>query len=176
MGCQMMVEGPGHVPIDEIEANIILQKNMSNNAPYYMLGPIPCDVAAGYDHISAAIGAALSSRYGADLICYITPSEHLALPNENDVREGVKAARVAAYTGDLVKLKHKRENDKLMSKARRDLKWEDQFKYCLFPEDAQEIRKSRMPMDQNTCTMCGNFCASKNANEVLSQYLDGAKK
>ena len=175
MGCQMMVEGPGHVPLDEIEANIILQKRMSNDAPYYMLGPIPCDVAAGYDHISAAIGAALSSRYGADLICYITPAEHLALPNEEDVREGVKAARVAAYTGDLVKLKSKREKDKQMSKVRRDLKWEEQFDYCLFPEDAKKIRESRMPMDQNTCTMCGNFCAAKNANEVLSQYLEGDK-
>ena len=103
MGCQMMVEGPGHVPIDEIEANIILQKRMSNNAPYYMLGPIPTDVMAGYDHVAAAIGAAHSARYGADLICYITPAEHLALPNEEDVIEGVRVARLGAYIGDTAK-------------------------------------------------------------------------
>ncbi len=99
MGCQMMVEGPGHVAIDEIEANIILQKRMSNHAPYYMLGPIPTDVMAGYDHVAAAIGATYSAHYGADLICYITPAEHLALPNEQDVVEGVRVARLGAYIG-----------------------------------------------------------------------------
>jgi phosphomethylpyrimidine synthase len=103
MGCQMLVEGPGHVPLDEIEGNVQLQKRMSGGAPYYMLGPIATDVAPGYDHITAAIGAAQSSRYGADLICYITPAEHLALPNEEDVRQGVKAAKVAAYIGDMNK-------------------------------------------------------------------------
>ena len=103
MGCQMMVEGPGHVPLDEIEANIILQKRMSNHAPYYMLGPLPTDIGAGYDHVVAAIGAAQSARYGADLICYITPAEHLALPNESDVVEGVKVARLAVHIGDLTK-------------------------------------------------------------------------
>ncbi len=103
MGCQMLVEGPGHMPLDEIEANIRLQKRMSGDAPYYMLGPISTDVAPGYDHITAAIGSAQSSRYGADLICYITPAEHLALPNEQDVIDGVKAAKVAAYIGDMNK-------------------------------------------------------------------------
>ena len=172
-----MVEGPGHVPIDEIEANIILQKKMSNNAPYYMLGPIPTDRAAGYDHIAAAIGAAFSSRYGADLICYITPAEHLALPNVEDVITGIKAAKVAAYIGDMIKLKDRTQQyDKLMSKARRDLDWEGQFKYALFPEDARKIRNSRMPEDQNTCTMCGNFCASKNANDVYRSCLEGSVK
>ena len=106
MGCQMMVEGPGHVPLDEIEANIILQKRMSGHAPYYMLGPLPTDIGAGYDHVVAAIGAAQSARYGADLICYITPAEHLALPNESDVVEGVKVARLAVHIGDLSKYPH----------------------------------------------------------------------
>ena len=103
MGCQMMVEGPGHVPLDEIEGNIMLEKRMSGGAPYYVLGPLPADSGAGYDHITAAIGAASSARYGADLICYITPAEHLALPNEDDVREGVRATRLAARIGDIAK-------------------------------------------------------------------------
>ncbi len=176
-GCQMMVEGPGHVPIDEIEANIILQKRMSNNAPYYMLGPIPTDVAAGYDHISAAIGASLSSRYGADLVCYITPAEHLALPNVEDVREGVKAARVAVHTGDIVKLKEAgRRQDLVMGKTRRKLKWDEQFDLCLFPEDARRIRNDRVPSNENTCTMCGSFCALDNANDVFDGCLSPEKR
>ena len=125
MGCQMMVEGPGHVPMDEIEANIVLQKRLSNYAPYYMLGPLPTDIGAAYDHVVAAIGAAQSARFGADLICYITPSEHLALPNEQDVIEGVKVAKVAAHIGDLGKLPERtRVRDLAMSKARRDSDWE----------------------------------------------------
>jgi len=176
MGCQMLVEGPGHVPLDEVEANIRLQKRMSGEAPYYMLGPISTDVAPGYDHITAAIGAAQSSRFGADLICYITPAEHLALPNERDVVEGVKAARVAAYIGDMNKYPEKgRERDKLMSKARRDLDWEKQFALALFPEDARAIRASRTPEDENTCTMCGEFCASRGAGELFRGDLRGDK-
>ncbi|TYO98456.1 phosphomethylpyrimidine synthase [Geothermobacter ehrlichii] len=176
MGCQMLVEGPGHVPLDEVEANIRLQKRMSGEAPYYMLGPISTDVAPGYDHITAAIGAAQSSRFGADLICYITPAEHLALPNEQDVVEGVKAARVAAYIGDMNKYPEKgRERDKLMSKARRDLNWEKQFELALFPEDARAIRASRTPEDEATCTMCGEFCASRGAGELFRGDLKGDK-
>ncbi|GAB4177365.1 MAG: phosphomethylpyrimidine synthase ThiC [Geothermobacteraceae bacterium] len=176
MGCQMLVEGPGHVPLDEVEANIRLQKRMSGDAPYYMLGPISTDVAPGYDHITAAIGAAQSSRYGADLICYITPAEHLALPNEKDVVEGVKAAKVAAYIGDMNKYPEKgRERDKQMSKARRDLNWEKQFELALFPEDARAIRASRTPEDENTCTMCGDFCASRGAGELFRKDLVGDK-
>ncbi|NCP02824.1 MAG: phosphomethylpyrimidine synthase ThiC [Deltaproteobacteria bacterium] len=176
MGCQMLVEGPGHVPLDEIEANIRLQKRMSGEAPYYMLGPIPTDIVPGYDHISAAIGAAQSSRYGADLICYITPAEHLALPNEQDVIEGVKAARVAAYIGDMNKYPAKgRERDKEMSKARRDLNWQKQFELALFPDDARAIRASRTPEDEKTCTMCGDFCASRGAGELFKHDLRGDK-
>jgi phosphomethylpyrimidine synthase len=176
MGCQMLVEGPGHVPLDEIEGNIQLQKRMSGDAPYYMLGPIATDIAPGYDHISAAIGAAQSSRFGADLICYITPAEHLALPNEEDVRMGVKAAKVAAYIGDMNKYPEKgRRRDKEMSKARRDLNWEKQFELALFPEDAKAIRASRTPEDEQTCTMCGDFCASRGANKLFSADLKGDK-
>ena len=176
MGCQMLVEGPGHVPLDEIEGNIQLQKRMSGGAPYYMLGPIPTDVAPGFDHITAAIGAAQSSRYGADLICYITPAEHLALPTEEDVRQGVKAARIAAYIGDMNKYPEKgRQQDKEMSKARRDLNWEKQFSLALFPEDARAIRGSRMPEDEQTCTMCGDFCASRGAGKLFACDLKGDK-
>ncbi|WP_027716684.1 5-hydroxybenzimidazole synthase BzaF [Desulfuromonas sp. TF] len=176
MGCQMLVEGPGHVPLDEIEGNIQLQKRMSGGAPYYMLGPIATDVAPGYDHITAAIGAAQSSRYGADLICYITPAEHLALPTEQDVVEGVKAAKIAAYIGDMNKYPEKgRERDKQMSKARRDLDWSKQFDLALFPEDARAIRASRTPEDEQTCTMCGDFCASRGAGKLFAGDLKGDK-
>ena len=176
MGCQMLVEGPGHVPLDEIEGNIQLQKRMSGGAPYYMLGPITTDVAPGFDHITAAIGAAQSSRFGADLICYITPAEHLALPNEEDVRQGVKAARIAAYIGDMNKYPEKgRERDRQMSKARRDLNWEKQFELALYPEDARAIRASRTPEDENTCTMCGDFCASRGAGKLFACDLRGDK-
>ncbi len=163
MGCQMMCEGPGHLPLDDIEANVKLQKRMSGDAPFYVLGPLVTDVAAGYDHITAAIGAAEAARYGADLICYVTPAEHLALPSKEDVVEGVRASRIAAHSGDMVKL-GKKERDMLMAKARRDLKWDDQARLGLFGEKAAEIRSSRAPAEPDTCTMCGSFCALDNVN------------
>jgi phosphomethylpyrimidine synthase len=177
MGCQMMVEGPGHVPLDEIEGNIQLQKRMSGYAPYYVLGPLPCDVGAGYDHVTAAVGAASSSRYGADLICYITPAEHLALPSEQDVREGVRVARLAVHMGDIVKLGERgRLLDREMAKARRDMQWDRQFELGLFGTQARAIRDSRTPADQDTCTMCGNFCAAKNADALFGDCLSSAKR
>jgi phosphomethylpyrimidine synthase len=178
LGCQMMVEGPGHVPMDEIEANIILQKRMSNHAPYYMLGPLPTDVGAGYDHVVAAIGAAQSARYGADLVCYITPAEHLALPNEQDVIEGVKVARLAAHIGDLTKLPERtRPRDVAMSKARRDLDWDGQFNHALFPEDAMRIRNERSPScDEKVCTMCGEFCANRASSAIFKETLSVSSK
>ncbi|MFO7560925.1 MAG: phosphomethylpyrimidine synthase ThiC [Desulfobacterales bacterium] len=178
MGCQIMVEGPGHVPMDEIEANIVLQKRMSNNAPYYMLGPLPTDIGAAYDHVSAAIGAAQSARYGADLVCYITPAEHLALPNIDDVVEGVKVSRLAAHIGDLGKLPEKtKSRDMAMSRARRDLDWEGQFKNALFPEDALRIRNERSPdCDPNVCTMCGEFCANRASNAIFQETLRVSRK
>ncbi|MBI5552472.1 MAG: phosphomethylpyrimidine synthase ThiC [Desulfobacterales bacterium] len=178
MGCQMLVEGPGHVPLDEIEANIILQKRMSDHAPYYMLGPLPTDIGAGYDHVSAAIGAAQSARYGADLICYITPAEHLALPNEADVVEGVKTARLAAHIGDLSKYPERtRSRDLAMSKARRDLDWPGQFRHALFAQDAIRIREERHPQcDASVCTMCGEFCANRASNALFADTLRQSPK
>lgn len=177
MGTQMMVEGPGHIPIDEIEANIILQKRMSNNAPYYMLGPIPTDIAAGYDHVAAAIGAAYSARYGADLICYITPAEHLALPNEQDVIEGVRVAKLGAYIGDTAKYPDKtRARDLEMSKSRRDMNWTRQFEHALFPDLAKSIRDSRAPHNNEVCTMCGDFCANKHSLNSFGNVLNSGSK
>jgi len=176
MGCQTMVEGPGHVPLDEIEANIVLQKKMSNDAPYYMLGPLACDSGAGMDHITAAIGAAQSSMHGADLICYITPAEHLALPNEEDVAIGVRTARLAAHIGDVVKLRGKADlRDKQLSKDRRDFRWDKQFANLLFPGLAREILESRKSLSEKGCSMCGELCALKNAAVSLNKHLKGDK-
>jgi len=166
-GCQMMVEGPGHIPIDEIEANIIIQKRMSNEAPFYVLGPITTDVAPGYDHITSAIGASLSSAYGADFICYVTPSEHLALPNVQDVKDGVMAAKIAAYIGDMIKYKN-RDRDREMSLARRSLDWNRQFELAITGDRPREIRASRMPAEEGSCTMCGEFCATK----IVTKYFE----
>ena len=170
-GCQMMVEGPGHVPMDEIEGNIMLEKRMSGNAPYYVLGPLPADTGAGYDHITSAIGAATSSWHGADLVCYITPAEHLALPTEADVREGVRATRLAVRIGDIAKYPDRRENEKLASMARRDMRWDDLEKYLLFPEVARRMRQERCPREEKTCTMCGDFCAMKKGMEVFADDI-----
>lgn len=175
MGCQMMCEGPGHLPLDDIEANVKLQKRMSMDAPFYVLGPLTTDVAAGYDHISAAIGAAEAARYGADLICYVTPAEHLALPSKEDVVEGVRAAKVAAHVGDMVKL-GRDGRDMEMSKARRDLDWEEQFRLGLFSPRAREIRGSRLPEEPSTCTMCGSFCALDNVNKHFRESLEKSRK
>ncbi|TAN63564.1 phosphomethylpyrimidine synthase ThiC [bacterium] len=175
MGCQMMCEGPGHLPLDDIEANVRLQKRMSNDAPFYVLGPLTTDIAAGYDHISAAIGAAEAARHGADLICYVTPAEHLALPSKEDVIEGVRAARIAAHAGDMVKLGAK-SRDMEMAKARRDLRWDDQQRLGMFGERAAEIRGSRAPENNDTCTMCGSFCALDNVNGYFKESLDAGVK
>lgn len=171
MGCQMMVEGPGHVPLDEIEGNIMLEKRMSGNAPYYVLGPLPLDSGAGYDHVVSAIGAANSARYGADLVCYITPAEHLALPNEADVREGVRTTRLAVRIGDVSKYPDRRENEKLAALARRDMRWDDLENYLMFPEIARKIRTERAPEEEKTCTMCGDFCAMKKGMEVFKDDI-----
>ncbi len=176
MGCQMMVEGPGHVPLDEIEANIILEKRMSGGAPYYVLGPLPADRGAGYDHITAAIGAAESARYGADLICYITPAEHLALPNEDDVREGVRTTRLAAHIGDIAKYPERRDLEKRAALTRRDSRWSEHMDLLLFPQKAREIRESRMPAKEETCTMCGDFCANRKGMELFRDCVSPDKR
>ncbi len=159
-GVQTIVEGPGHIPLDEIEANVVLMKRLSDEKPFYMLGPLVTDFAPGYDNIVAAIGASLSSAYGADFICYVTPAEHLALPNAEDVRTGVMSARIAAHVGDMVKYK-KRDADLAMGHARRDLDWKKMYEVALDPELAREVRSSRMPEDKEACTMCGDYCALK---------------
>jgi phosphomethylpyrimidine synthase len=175
MGCQTMVEGPGHIPIDEIEANIIMEKKMSGESPFYMLGPITTDVAPGYDHITAAIGAALSSSYGADFICYVTPSEHLGLPFPEDVREGVVASRIAAHVGDMIKHRN-RHADKAMSKARRDMQWDRQFALAIDPERAREIKAKRGNGDGHSCTMCGKFCANDILRGIFEADMTGTDK
>lgn len=174
-GCQTMVEGPGHIPINEIEANIILQKKMSGEAPFYMLGPITTDIAPGYDHITTAIGAALSSAYGADFICYVTPSEHLGLPFPEDVREGVIAARIAVHVGDMIK-RVDMNADKLMAKARRDMQWDRQFSIAIDPERAIDIKNKRGNGDGSTCTMCGKFCANGILQGMFEMDMQGSDK
>jgi phosphomethylpyrimidine synthase len=175
MGCQMMVEGPGHVPLDEIEGNIMLEKRMSGGAPYYVLGPLPADTGAGYDHITAAIGAANSSRHGADLVCYITPAEHLALPSEGDVREGVRATRLACRIGDIAKYPDRRETEKQAAMARRDMRWDDLSKLLMFPDVAAKIRNSREPAKEETCSMCGDFCAMRKGVEIFRDDIAPCK-
>lgn len=175
MGCQTMVEGPGHVPLDEISANILLEKRMSGGSPYYVLGPLPADSGAGYDHITAAIGAASSARHGADLVCYITPAEHLALPTEADVREGVRVTRLAVHIGDLAKYPERRGGERAVSLARRDTRWEDQMAGLLFPDKAREIRERRTPENERTCTMCGDFCAMERGHSLFADDIRGDK-
>ncbi|ACL17280.1 phosphomethylpyrimidine synthase ThiC [Methanosphaerula palustris] len=159
-GVQTIVEGPGHVPIDEIQANVILQKRVTNRKPFYMLGPLVTDIAPGYDDRVAMVGAALSSSYGADFICYVTPAEHLALPTPEEVFEGVISSRIAAHIGDMVKL-NKRDDDLEMGHARKALDWDRQYAVAINPKRAKEIRDSRMPADTDGCTMCGDYCAIK---------------
>ncbi len=175
MGCQTMVEGPGHIPIDEIEANVLLEKRMSGESPFYMLGPITTDIAPGYDHITSAIGAALSSAYGADFICYVTPAEHLGLPFPDDVKQGVITARIAAYIGDMVKLK-RRYRDKEMSIARRDLDWYRQFELAITKDEAIRIRSERQPSAEDSCTMCGQFCASRILKGMFDDEIKSSGK
>lgn len=160
-GVQCIMEGPGHIPLDEIAANVQLEKRVTNNKPFYMLGPLVTDIAPGYDDRVAAIGASVSSAAGADFICYVTPAEHLALPTPEEVYEGVMSSRIAAHVGDMVKLPKTREMDLEMGHARRDLDWERQYAVALNAKKAREIRNSRMPMDTDACTMCGDFCAIK---------------
>ncbi len=165
-GVQVIVEGPGHVPINEIETNITLMKSMTNERPFYMLGPLVTDIAPGYDHIVTAIGGAISSSCGADFLCYVTPAEHLALPNEDDVYEGVMASRIAAHVGDMIKYGDRaRAWDLDMARARRDLDWGRQYEIAIDEGRAREIRNSRLPEDTEACTMCGDFCALKIVKE-----------
>ncbi len=166
-GVQVMVEGPGHVPLDQIEANIKLQKRLCKGAPFYVLGPLVTDVAPGYDHITAAIGGALAAAAGADYICYVTPSEHLGLPTLEEVKEGVIAARIAGHAADLVKgIPGAWAWDEEMARERKALHWERQIELSIDPEKAGRYRRERGPKGEDTCTMCGEFCAMKLTSEL----------
>ncbi len=168
---QVIVEGPGHVPLNEIEANVKLQKKICRGAPFYVLGPIVTDIAPGYDHITGAIGAAIAAYSGADFICYVTPAEHLALPTVEDVKLGVIAAKIAAHAADIAKGRDM-EWDIEISKARAKLDWEKQFKLCIDKEKAMEYRKKRAPKVHDTCTMCGKYCAMKLVRGYVSLKND----
>ena len=165
---QVMIEGPGHVPLHEVEMNMKLQKKLCHNAPFYVLGPLVTDIAPGYDHITSAIGGALAAMHGADFLCYVTPAEHLRLPTAEDVKEGIMASKIAAHAGDLAKgIKGTENIDHQMSKARGELDWNSQFELALDPEKAREYRKSSQPTEEDVCTMCGDFCAVKRVADLL---------
>jgi phosphomethylpyrimidine synthase len=167
-GVQVMIEGPGHVPLDQIEANILLQKRLCHGAPFYVLGPLVTDIAPGYDHITGAIGGAIAARAGADFLCYVTPSEHLRLPTVDDVREGVIASRIAGHAADIARgLKGAMDPDCRMAKARKSLDWKAQIDLSIDPERARKLRESRMPKESDVCTMCGELCAVKKAAKFL---------
>jgi len=170
---QVMIEGPGHVPLNQIEANVLLEKSLCKGAPFYILGPLVTDVAAGYDHISCAIGSAVAAAYGADFLCYVTPAEHLRLPDVEDVTEGVIATRIAAHAADVAKgVKGALDWDIKISKARKSLNWKRQERFSISPKKFREERRKSKPKDARVCTMCGEFCAMRQS----SLYLEGALK
>ncbi len=173
---QVMVEGPGHVPLNQVAANMQVQQSICMGAPFYVLGPLVTDIAPGYDHITAAIGGAVAAMSGAAFLCYVTPAEHLALPNVEDVKQGIIASKIAAHAADIAKgIPGAQEIDDKMANARRALDWEAQFACALDPETARAIRDSRKPEDDHsdTCSMCGKFCAVRSMNKALSgEYID----
>lgn len=165
---QVMIEGPGHMPMDQIAANMKIQETICKGAPFYVLGPLVTDVAPGYDHITAAIGGAIAAANGASFLCYVTPAEHLRLPDVNDVKEGIIAAKIAAHAADIAKgVKGAIDWDHAMSTARKQLDWEAMFDLAMDPEKARAYRASAKPEKEDTCSMCGNFCAVKNMNRIL---------
>ena len=161
-GVQVMIEGPGHVPIKEIQANVELEKSLCHGAPFYVLGPLPTDIAPGYDHITAAIGGAIAASAGADFLCYVTPSEHLRLPTIEDVKEGIIASRIAAHIADIAKGVHGAlEKDLLMAKHRNEFNWEEQVNMSIDPDKAGALLETSESASKEGCTMCGEFCAIK---------------
>lgn len=165
---QVMIEGPGHMAINEIAANMVLEKRLCHGAPFYVLGPIVTDVAPGYDHITSAIGGAIAAANGADFLCYVTPAEHLRLPDLDDMKEGIIASRIAAHAADIAKgIKGARDWDYKMSEARRDLDWARMFELAIDSEKPRRYRESSMPEHEDSCTMCGKMCAVRNMNKVL---------
>lgn len=173
---QVMVEGPGHVPLNQIAANMQIQQGICMGAPFYVLGPLVTDIAPGYDHITAAIGGAVAAMSGAAFLCYVTPAEHLALPNIEDTKQGIIASKIAAHAADIAKgIPHARDIDDKMADARRVLDWDAQFACALDPVTAKAIRDSRLPEDDHsdTCSMCGKFCAVRSMNKALAgEHID----
>jgi phosphomethylpyrimidine synthase len=169
-GVQVMIEGPGHVPLSRIAGDMIAQKRICGGAPYYVLGPLPTDIAAGYDHICGAIGGAIAAASGADFLCYVTPAEHLSLPDVDDVREGVIASKIAAHIGDLEKgIESAWARDRQMSEARRRFDWETMFSAAIYPKKAREMRHRSEDKDRDVCTMCGDFCALKTFDRAIEE-------
>ena len=171
---QVMVEGPGHMPMDQIAANMKLQSTICSGAPFYVLGPIVTDIAPGYDHIVSAIGGAIAAQNGAAFLCYVTPAEHLALPNLEDVKQGIMASKIAAHAADIAKgVRGAREIDDKMADARRVLDWEAQWACAMDPETAKKVRDDRKPEHEDTCSMCGKFCAVRSMNKALAgEHID----
>lgn len=166
---QVMVEGPGHLPMDQIAANMKIQQSVCMGAPFYVLGPIVTDIAPGYDHITAAIGGSIAAASGAAFLCYVTPAEHLALPNVDDVKQGIIATKIAAHAADIAKgVRGAREIDDKMADARRVLDWDAQWECAMDPETAKQIRDDRRPEFDDTCSMCGKFCAVRSMNKALA--------
>ncbi|WP_147589739.1 phosphomethylpyrimidine synthase ThiC [Clostridium paraputrificum] len=166
---QVIIEGPGHMALNEIEANMLLQKKLCHGAPFYVLGPLVTDVAPGYDHITSAIGGAIAATYGADFLCYVTPAEHLRLPNLEDMKEGIVATKIAAHAADIAKgIKGAREWDNKMSKARADIDWDTMFALALEPEKARRYRAESKPHDEESCTMCGKMCSMRTMKKILN--------
>lgn len=166
---QVMIEGPGHVPLNEIEANMVIEKKLCHGAPFYVLGPVVTDIAPGYDHITSAIGGAIAATYGADFLCYVTPAEHLRLPSLDDMREGIIASKIAGHVADIAKdLPGAKDWDYEMSKARQELDWERMFQLALDPEKARRYRAESTPVHDDSCTMCGQLCAMRNMNKIMA--------
>jgi phosphomethylpyrimidine synthase len=166
---QVMIEGPGHMALNEIAGNMMLEKRLCHGAPFYVLGPIVTDVAPGYDHITSAIGGAVAAASGADFLCYVTPAEHLRLPDLEDMKEGIIAVRIAAHAADIAKgIPGARHWDDAMAQARADLDWKKMLNLAMDPEKATRYRESSPPEHEDSCTMCGKMCAVRNMNRVLA--------
>ena len=171
-GVQVMVEGPGHMALDEIAANMKMEKRLCHNAPFYVLGPLVTDIAPGYDHITAAIGGAIAASSGADFLCYVTPAEHLRLPDADDVREGLVATKIAAHAADIAKgIPGARDRDNRMSDARRRVDWDGMFAEAIDPVKARRYFESAPPSNEGTCTMCGQMCAMRTVNQIMDGLI-----
>jgi len=176
-GVQVMIEGPGHVQMDKIAENIRIQKSLCNEAPFYVLGPIVTDIAPGYDHITSAIGGAIAAWYGADFLCYVTPAEHLRLPDAEDVKTGVISARIAAHAADIARgIKGAIEPDNMMAEARDSFDWEAQYELAMDPLTARKERNEALPSDGDVCSMCGHLCALKTTKRAFGKDQEKQKK